>query len=397
MSGPPLKVLIVGVSTRAAAASAAAAGFAPVTVDAFADLDQDPRVRALILEDYAPSRAVDAASHLSVTAAAYVSGFENHPDQVDRLSRERTLWGNPADVLGRARDPFLLREAFRTAGLPAPRVRRSAPEDLEGLWVSKPRAAGGGHGVHLWDGGEPGLGTYLQEHIAGTSGSVAFVAARGRAVPLGVTRQLIGDGAFGASGFQYCGSILPAEGERLFPGLGDQAFRLASAASAAFGLVGINGIDFVYRAPDAGADAIAWPVELNPRWSASVELFEQASGIPAFGLHADACRDGRLPPPRSGVSAQAIGKAVVFARTDIRVGDTRGWLTRAGTFRDVPRPDTVIAAGRPVCTVVATAPDSSGCYSRLVEAATGLYREMDAWEARSSLSMPPGARGVSTG
>ena len=42
-------VLIAGLSTRAAAASAVAAGFAVTAVDAFGDLDVDPSVRAVSL------------------------------------------------------------------------------------------------------------------------------------------------------------------------------------------------------------------------------------------------------------------------------------------------------------------------------------------------------------
>ena len=43
------RVLIVGVSTRAAAESAARAGFEVIALDAYADLDQHPSVRALSL------------------------------------------------------------------------------------------------------------------------------------------------------------------------------------------------------------------------------------------------------------------------------------------------------------------------------------------------------------
>ena len=46
---PKCSVLIVGVSTRAAAESAARAGFDVIALDAYADLDQHPSVRALSL------------------------------------------------------------------------------------------------------------------------------------------------------------------------------------------------------------------------------------------------------------------------------------------------------------------------------------------------------------
>ena len=41
---------------------------------------------------------------------------------------------------------------------------------------------------------------------------------------------------------------------------------------SAFGLAGWFGVDFILR------DGIPWPVEINPRYTASVEIHELASG-----------------------------------------------------------------------------------------------------------------------
>ena len=81
-------------------------------------------------------------------------------------------------------------------------------------WLVKPLSSGGGRRVRRW---RPGTrlprGCYLQEFIEGTPGSVVFAAAGGRSVPLGISRQLVGDRAFGATGYQYCGSILMPHGD----------------------------------------------------------------------------------------------------------------------------------------------------------------------------------------
>src|SRR5206468_3399750 len=102
-------------------------------------------------------------------------------------------------------------------------------------WLVKPLASGGGHGVRPW----PRLarvprGYYLQELVDGTPGSVVFVAAGGRAVPFGVSRQLIGEEPFGASGYRYCGSILTAVDDAQFirnEALVDAACALADAVA----------------------------------------------------------------------------------------------------------------------------------------------------------------------
>jgi predicted ATP-grasp superfamily ATP-dependent carboligase len=375
------RVLIAGVSTRAAAESAARAGFAVTAIDAFGDLDQHPSVKAHSLEGmFSPDAASRLAATIECEAVAYVANYENHPDAVIRLAQGRALWGNAPDVLERVRDPLLLSRALRRRGLAAPEVSVESlipnPQSLVNsdlTWLVKPRASGGGHLVRRRRRGErvpPGC--YLQELVDGTSGSVVFVAAGGRTVPLGVSRQLIGEEPFGASGYRYCGNILVPAGED--DGVVDGARALAGAVCEEFGLVGVNGIDFVAKG------GVPYAIEVNPRWCASMELVERALGLSVFGAHAAACRDGVLPDfdLARARPADAVGKAVVFARHDVVVGDTRAWLAEgtSGDVRDVPQPGARIAAGRPVCTVFATARDEAECHASLVRRAERVYTQL---------------------
>ena len=395
------RVLITGVSTRAAAESAARSGFAVTALDAFGDLDQHPAVRGLSMpRDFGmaggASATARAARSIECDAVVYVSNFENHPRAVRALAPGRALWGNAPAVLVSVRDPIRLMLALRRHGFATPDVRRglpsldppphqrdpagremdavSPPSDSEGRrWLVKPLASGGGHRVRSWHRGRllP-LGYYMQEFVQGTSGSVAFVSAGGRAVPLGVSRQLIGERAFGAAGFRYCGSILAAAGDRQFAcdsALVSAASALALAVAEEFGVVGVNGIDFVAK------DGVPHAVEVNPRWSASMELVERAYGVSMFGAHATACRDGALPTfdlERARRGAGAVGKAVVFARQDVAVGDTGAWLADS-SVRDVPHPDERIATGRPICTVFAAGRDAVACHEALVRRADRIY------------------------
>jgi predicted ATP-grasp superfamily ATP-dependent carboligase len=372
------RVLIVGVSARAAAESAARAGFDVTAVDAFGDLDQHPGVRALSLpRDCAARPTAPAAARVAraipADAVVYLSSFENHPRAVAVLAAGRELWGNPPDVLRRVRDPHLVADAWRRHGFAAPQValdRPIVPACPPG-WMLKPLRSGGGQRVRHWRGGKVPRDSYLQEYVEGDSGSVVFVAAGGKAVPLGVSRQLIGDPAFGGDGFRYCGSILaPGDDPQLSPALVERAGALARAAAAEFALVGVNGIDFIVR------DDVPHPVEINPRWTASMELVEHRSGLSVFGAHVRACRDGTLPrvEPAGGRDGRAVGKAVVYARRAMTMGDTRAWLDDP-TVRDVPHPGERIAAGQPICTVFAEAPDARRCYSALVERAGRVYGE----------------------
>jgi predicted ATP-grasp superfamily ATP-dependent carboligase len=221
------------------------------------------------------------------------------------------------------------------------------------------------------------------------------VAAGGVAVPIGISRQLIGEQAFGGSGYQYCGNILMAGGNPDEDGLIENACRLGRVVAEEFGLVGVNGVDFIARGRDAYA------IEVNPRWSASMELVERAYGLSVFGAHAAACADGLLPAfdvVAAQRAARVFGKAVIFARRDVVVGDTRAWLAPTAVpagparparparpdieaeIRDVPHPGERIAAGGPVCTVLASGSDSASCHAALVQHAERVYAELAVWE-----------------
>lgn len=373
------RVLIAGVSTRAAAESARRAGYEVTSLDAFADLDQAVGVRALSLPrdfgvPFSAAAAARAARDIECDAVAYLSSFENHPDAVRALAAGRVLLGNPPAVLRRVRDPGLLASALGGAG-PA----EEAPHAGPARWLLKPRASGGGRGVRWWWPGEPvPRGHYRQRFIDGTPGSIVFAAANGHAVPLGISRQLVGEAAFGAGGFRYCGSILAPAGDSQFARdaeLARAASALAEVVTAAFSLTGVNGIDFIAR--DAGPQAI----EVNPRYSASMELVERAYGISIFDVHAAACTTAELPAfdlAHARRTHRAVGKAVVFARHDVICGDTSRWLADPGV-RDVPRPNEPVRAGSPVCTVFADGPTSSACYAALVARAERVYEALDAW------------------
>jgi predicted ATP-grasp superfamily ATP-dependent carboligase len=232
--------------------------------------------------------------------------------------------------------------------------------------------SGGGHGVRRWTGGARiPRGHYLQEFIDGTPGSIVFVAANGRAIPLGISKQLVGEAAFGASGYRYCGNILlpcaDSDVDRVFT----TACGLVQAVAEDLLLVGVNGIDFIARG------GVPYAIEVNPRWSSSMELVERAYGTSVFGVHAAACAKGELPAfDLASIRRERLahGKAIVFARGDLVAGDTRSWLSDP-TVRDVPQPGERIARGQPICTVLATGDDAGRCEAALASRAARVYAD----------------------
>jgi predicted ATP-grasp superfamily ATP-dependent carboligase len=287
---------------------------------------------------------VEAAVAEPAGSVVYGASFENHPALVARLAERHALLGNTPDTLRAVRDPARLGAVLRDAGLAFPSL---AP--TRGL--RKPLRGGGGTRVRDWRGGRLPAGTYAQERIDGLPCSVAAVAAGGDAAVLGTSEQLIGERAFGVRGYRWCGNLtpprLPAHERHA---LLEQARAICSCLAAAFALRGLFGVDFIWDGERA------WTHEVNPRPTASLEALEAAYGLGVFEAHLRGCA-GALPglePQRS----RAAGKAVVFATEPVTVGDLEG-------VRDVPHPGERIAAGRPICTVVATAATPEAVFAAL--------------------------------
>ena len=363
-------------------------------LDAFADLDQHPSVHALsTARDFATgstaSATARAAASLDADAVVYLAPFENHPRAVAMLAAGRTLWGNSPETLRRVRDPFQLAAALRRNGFAVARLANGSNDSNDSNdWVLKPFRSGGGNRIRPCLGTRVPRTSYLQERIDGTPGSIVFVAGGGHSVPLGFSRQLVGDSSFGGDGLRYCGSILArlddpqfARGRLLFETAAAQARCVASE----FDLLGINGLDFVAR------DGIPYPIEVNPRWSASVEVAERAFETTFFQAHAAACCRGVLPAfdcldwlSRTA----AVGKAIVYAKRACRVGDTDSWLLDP-MLRDVPRSGERFRTGQPVCSVLATAVGSQACYRELVARAERVYADLERATLPAAACGPP--------
>jgi predicted ATP-grasp superfamily ATP-dependent carboligase len=363
------QVLIVGASTRAAAFSALRAGLEPRCVDHFADRDLSaicPVVRALPDDGAAALEA--AARDFSRGPWFYTGPIENHPDLVERISRGHHLLGNLAETLRAVRNPFRLADVLRRHGLSCPDVRAS-PVGLprDGSWLEKPVASGGGRLIRPLEQvrqsfSEP---TYFQKRIEGASFSALFVANRGEASLIGVTRQLIGAPG---SPFAYRGSIGPYA---VSEGLKARLDLMGRVLAAEFALVGLWGVDYIL------SDDEPWAVEVNPRYTASVEVFELALRRSLLAEHLRACDPELVTAIRSRATApslpdrRVVGKAIVYASRSLVTPDIsidEAWRDDAyavQTVADVPWPATRIEAGQPVMTVFSTATDVTACGAQL--------------------------------
>jgi predicted ATP-grasp superfamily ATP-dependent carboligase len=345
---------IVGASARAAAASAVRAGFQAVAADLFADADLRNIATATRIEHY-PAAFIDWLQRLQPRPEAwmYTGAMENHPDLIDAMAEVAPLWGNHGTVLRQVRSPFRLAQALQEANLHFPDTRASAvglPRD--GSWLTKTGRGASGSGVRAFtDQVADQRGLYYQKRVAGPSYSAVYVAASGNADLLGVVRQLVGEPWLGAREFQYCGAVGPAH---LSASMTAELARIGSVLSGRFQLVGLFGIDLVI---DSGR---VWTIEVNPRYTASVEVIERATGARSIVRHAATCTNTAYSDSRDASAFTPRGKAILFAKRDVKINARRAKYLLAEAnqtswppLADIPNAATVIEAGQPVLTVFA--------------------------------------------
>ncbi len=353
------KIAIVGASARAAAFSLLRAGRKVVAADLFADADLAQQCRATKISPY-PEGFVEWLAATECDAWLYTGALENSPDLVDRLARSqlllgRTLLGHTGNALRRVRDPLELQTALLQAGLHFPETKIATSGKPEhDAWLGKTYRGSCGSGVGTTDDGA----AYFQRRVEGTPLSAVF---RGSQL-LGVTRQLVGEAWTGAKEYQYCGSIgpwaLPLECER-------QVQRLGEVLSNEFGLTNLYGIDLMLDGNRL------WTIEINPRYTASVEIVERAYGISAFDS----------TEQQQGHSC--VGKVVLFAKAPLIISEETNHLfvQQAGKIAwpeiaDIPVAGSEIAAGQPVLTLFAEGDSCEAIAERLQQRVAEIERQL---------------------
>jgi predicted ATP-grasp superfamily ATP-dependent carboligase len=367
-------LVLVGINARPLAQSAVAAGFDVVALDAFGHLDLPSRACCLSLAydfgglfpgdpDSWHTRLAQAVLSQRASSLAYCGGFENLPDLVAEMSRDCELLGNSPASLRAVRDPSCLREVVCSIGMETPQILPPGAQPEPGLrWLRKPLKSGMGYAVEPWGSTVPDDPDYVvQRWVEGIPHSASFIANGHDAQVFAVTQQLSGDPKFGARGFAYVGNLLIPNPDA---GLLESLNVLATTLTQAFGLVGLNGIDFIVNGEQLSI------LEVNPRDSASMELVEEAEAWPLLLWHTAGCRRQALPVLPGRHDRNVFGKAMVYARRDGLLPDTTQWLAKGR--RDVPHAGGPIHAGFPICTVTAVGRDQQLCYAHLLAEADDL-------------------------
>ncbi|WP_437186398.1 ATP-grasp domain-containing protein [Planctomicrobium sp. SH668] len=350
-------LIIVGASTRAAAFSALRAGLRPYCLDAFGDADLAARVPGQVIPDY-PDGLIPILKTMPRLPVVYTGGIENRADILDYLDENFELWGNRKDAVARVRDAAVLADAARLARVGFPEWRASSdPPPMDGTWLLKPIQSAGGSGICVWNEAAANSPTLAAQHlfqkfIDGVPFSAVFVAP----APVcdvrfvGMTQQIIGEKACHAQPFQWCGNIGPIS---LTISLETNIRRFGNILKWKLGMLGVFGVDLIL---DANGDA--WVTEVNPRYPASFELLEHATGLPLFLEHCRCFTEAEFPDAEwnEAINADFVGKAVYYSPTPFTSNTELAEPGSVQVFRfpeiaDLPAPGYENQAGSPVCTV----------------------------------------------
>jgi methenyltetrahydromethanopterin cyclohydrolase len=321
------------------------AGLKPLVIDLFADLDTQGyatdfrQVKSLAEQDLAP--AVDHfIERYAVSHAIYGSGFECYPESLYYLNSRLVILGNYPDVFTRQLDKQAFFSTLDQLNIPHPEVVFSAPN--YGVdWLLKPMQGQGGVGIKRYH-AEDSVGSlvYWQKFQAGAAQSVLFLAD-------GEQVQVIG--------FNSQWSVRLSETQEfVFSGVINST-DLSDARKAlitgwlkqmvpAFWLKGLNSLDFIH------ADDCSYVLEINPRPSASMQLYDQD----LLGRHIQTCVGGALIAlsPEAGRLKSPLqrGYQIVYAERDLIIPDHFEW---PDWCMDLPKPGNMCRAGQPLCSIIA--------------------------------------------
>ena len=310
----------------------------------------------------------------------YTGGLENRPSLLRRLAGKRLLWGNGAEAIATVRSPMIVANLLSAHGIPCPALLFDpALVPLGGRWLVKPFRSAGGRGIRFFSPDNPSVNEhkdfYFQEYIEGSPCSALYVGDGRSAHLLGVTRQLVGEDWLHAAPFHYCGSIGPI----VLSETSQESFRrLGNTLAMGCSLRGLFGVDCVL------SGEVPRPVEINPRYTASTEVLEYATGMTTIALHRQVFEcslcESRVRPANA---PHYVGKAILFARKTFRFPDTGPWLSALQAvsclrdlpaFADIPLAGEDIEAGSPILTFFSRADSPANCARALRQIAADLDR-----------------------
>ncbi len=333
------KFIIAAISARSFAQAAVANGHQVVALDAFADADLQA-VCAQTIQLKFNENAVDVANFkriftqinlAEIDGFLYGSLFDDCPDLLAWVADKIRLVGNAPDVMRIAKS-FAFFKLLDDLQIAHPEVRLQAPK-LHECWLAK--QFGGSGGTHIKPAKQWENGDYYQKKMAGISVSMLFVADGKTARTIGFHRQFVAPTA--EMPYRFAGAV---SNIALQPNIHADFEHAAQQLTSALNLRGLNNLDAILN-----EDGL-WILELNPRLSASFDLYENI-----FNQHLSGCAGDLTKFSLQKNSAKA--QLILYADEVLEIPIKFAWPSWVA---DIPHAESAkIAQNAPICSVYAEA------------------------------------------
>jgi len=362
-------LVVAALSARMFAQSARRAGWDVIALDLFGDVDTRAAASAWHAIGDPAALRIDRARFLAALDSARTyggcigwiagAGFEPQPDLLDEAARILPLLGNDRTRTDRVRDPPQFFAKLAELAIAHPDTRTDAPADRRGWLVKDFAASGGWHvrraeTVHSW---RSGARTFFQREMPGQPISVLFAAADGRARCIGINELLVQ--AHADRPYIYHGALGPVAG--LPQALAQGLMRAVDELVRGFDLRGLGSLDVLVHGKSFSV------LEINPRPSATLGLYDADFATGLIKVHVDACA-GVLPAALPGIDTPTVrGEFIVFARESQVMTQAHVERLLALGCHDVPQPQSALTAGAPLCSVVAQGTNRGAVRAMLAE------------------------------
>ena len=372
-------IIIAAISSRAYVQAAFAAGFDVIAIDAFADVDTQAQCKQVFQVDVqngqfdaqqliATLNKIDLSHCLDLCLGlCFGAGFEAQPNLIAAISEHIPLLGNAPETVAACKNPQLLAEFCAANHFAMPVIQFTCPTNTLG-WLQK--HIGGSGGVHI----RPVLpliksilsleilnnqAVYYQKVQAGTPYSCLFLAHQKNTQVIGFNEQWCTPANMPDSvqPYRFGGAVSHAE---LNKQVKKAISELLAKATVFFGLNGINSCDFLLHDNDI------YVLEINPRLSATMSLYACKKGN-LLAAHVQACVGNLQRWPVVEKQAQAMH--IVYANNTANVPIDMDW---PDWVCDIPQPQSEIAAGAPICTVLADARTAKLAKQKVLQRAASL-------------------------
>ena len=351
--------LIVASSARYLAESAFRAGYAVSAVDCFGDqetLASTQRHYKVAIGDFTKGDALQNACRAwyRKTGSRKIvpgPGLEAKPKLVENLASTWEFFGNRPKTFALCHHRKSLDRSLESLGIPQP------PKDAKYPQLRKLAGSFGGMGVQFSE----SRTEYRQSYLPGCGISHLFAVAKGAIRTIGFN-TLWTSTHDATLPFCHGGAInrTMLENRQMA-----ECEKYASRLALAYALTGINSMDYLLCA------GRLYCLELNPRPSATLQLYDEGRNQSMFAMHLAACR-GTLPAKIASLQTKAY--AILYCRLPTKIPKNFSWPAEA---RDLPADKRAFKLGEPLCTLLESGNTVSKVLSRLQKNVRSLAQKME--------------------